>query len=56
MRPPSQGSIRCMIYKPRQRVLDEACVLCNGSKTWCDSLAPDRCCQVCDHIAPAATD
>ena len=45
-----------MIYKPRQRVLDEACVLCNGSKTWCDSLAPVRCCQVCDHIAPAATD
>lgn len=56
MRPPSIGSTRCMIYKPKQRRLDDGCLACNGSQTWCDSIAPDNCCTLCSHTKTALDD
>lgn len=46
---PSQR--RTMIYRDDYlRALEDGCEACNGSKTWCDSLAPDdRCCSMCNH-------
>lgn len=55
MHPPSIGSTRCMIYKPKQRLLEDGCISCNGSLTWCDSIAPERCCSLCSH-RPALDD
>lgn len=49
MRPPSVGSRRCMIYRDPQRILDDGCLACNGSETWCDSL-DERCCGMCSHV------
>ena len=51
MRAPSIGSRRCMIYLPKQRILDDACISCNRSATYCDAVAPERCCIVCQHLA-----